>query len=190
MRDTGAAILLIHHFERSGFMRLKVSVVMGCVAVALVFSQVALAGKNPADFPLRVHIYTHNSHSHYWNGGLSRVDGEGRANLYENSVPTAFEFSYECDTRLMNSLGYETYMARWKKPGSELEILVPATRTACVIRTTMMVGVAYRMHDGNVEQEPSAQFAQWMQKHHYDPEHGLDIPAGTSTAAGDPNAAQ
>jgi hypothetical protein len=161
------------------------------VVAALVFSRCASAGRrNPADFPLRVHIFTHNSHSHYWNGGLSKVDGEGRANLYENSVPTAFEFSYECDTRLMNSVGYETYLARWKKQGSALELLVPATRTTCVVKADLDPGVAFRIHNGRLEQEPSAAFAGWMQRHHYDPEHGMDLPQGVDAAGDDAGSGQ
>ena len=46
---------------------------------------------------------------------LDDVDGEGRANLYENSQPRGFDFKYVCDERLMNSMGYETFPARWKK---------------------------------------------------------------------------
>lgn len=145
--------------------------------LALMFAQSAVAGsKNPADYPLRVRIYTHNSHSHYWNGGLSHVDGEGRANLFENSIPTAFEFNYECGTRLMNSVAYETYMARWKKHGSQLEVLVPATGATCVMKINMKPGIAFRVHNGHLEEEPSATLADWMKRHHYDPEHGQDLP--------------
>src|SRR5262249_49447833 len=155
--------------------------------IALVFSRSAAAGgKNPADFPLRVHIYAHNSHSHYWNGGLSRVDGEGRANLYANGMPTGVGFSYECDTRLMNSVGDGTDLARWKRQGSELELLVPATKSTCVMKANMKTGVAFRVHNGRLEEEPSAALAAWMKRHQYDPEHGMDLPQGVDAGA-DPN---
>ncbi len=167
---------------------IRKALVLAVVAGALVFSRCAVAGgKNPADFPLRVHIFSHNSHSHYWNGGLNRVDGEGRANLYENGIPTAIEFSYECDTRLMNSVGYETYLARWKKQGSALELLVPATKSTCVVHADLKPGVAFRMHNGNLEEEPSSTFAGWMQRHHYDPEHGMDLPQGVDAEGADAN---
>jgi hypothetical protein len=87
-------------------------------------------------------------------------------------------------------MGYETYMARWKKPGNELEILVPATRTSCVMKTTMTMGVAYHTHNGNLEQEPTVEFEKWMQKHRYDPEHGFNIPEGSGTATADGGTAQ
>jgi hypothetical protein len=80
---------------------------------------VAWAGKwSAADYPLRVHIFQFNAHSHYYNRVLDAVDGEGRANLYENGQPN--DFSYQCGARLMVSPGFETYLARWKKPGREL----------------------------------------------------------------------
>jgi len=170
---------------------IRKALLLVAVVAALGFSRSALAGgKNPADFPLRVHIFGHNSHSHYWNGGLNRVDGEGRANLYENGVPTAIEFSYECDTRLMNSVGYETYLARWKKQGSALELLVPATNSTCVVKADLKSGVAFYMHHGNLEEEPSTTFVGWMQRHHYDPEHGLNLPQGLDAEGPDANSAQ
>jgi hypothetical protein len=92
----------------------------------MLLSGSAMAGKwTPADFPLRVHIYGHSGVSHYHNQSLDGVDGEGRANLYENGQPRGFDFGYQCGERLRNSVGFETYMARWKKPGRELQILLP-----------------------------------------------------------------
>ena len=100
------------------------------LAVCVLLSTAVLAAHNPADFPLRVHIFSHNSVSHYWGPGgarsLDEVDGEGRANLYENGEPRGIDFRYVCGNRLMNSMGFETYPARWKKPGKELQILLPA----------------------------------------------------------------
>ena len=170
---------------------IRKALVLAVVVVALGFSRCAVAGgKNPADFPLRLHIFSHNSHSHYWNGGLNRVDGEGRGNLYENGMPTAIEFSYTCDTRLMNSVGYETYLARWKKQGNTLELLVPATRSTCDVHTDLKPGVAFHVRNGNLEEEPSTAFAAWMQRHHYDPEHGLDLPQGLDAQGSDANGTQ
>jgi hypothetical protein len=51
---------------------------------ALLSTAVLAASHNPADYPLRVHIFTHNSVSHYYWRSLDQVDGEGRANIYEN----------------------------------------------------------------------------------------------------------
>ena len=105
------------------------------LAVCVLLSTAVLAAHNPADFPLRVHIFSHNSVSHYWGPGgarsLDEVDGEGRANLYENGEPRGIDFRYVCGNRLMNSMGFETYPARWKKPGKELQILLPADGGAC-----------------------------------------------------------
>lgn len=153
-------------------------------AVCVLLSTAVLAARNPADFPLRVHIFSHNSVSHYWGPGgarsLDEVDGEGRANLYENGEPRGLDFRYVCGNRLMNSMGYETYPARWKKPGKELQILLPADGGACDLKVDVKPNVVYHRHNGSLEEEPAAKYKEWMVKHQYDPEHGKDLPVAAA----------
>jgi hypothetical protein len=164
-------------------MKLKVLAGGTSVFCALIlFSTVAFAGKwTAADFPLRVHIFEHNSHSHYYHQSLDAVDGEGRANLYENGQPRGLDFGYRCGDRLRNSVGYETYMARWKKPERQLEILLPelggkpGQMEVCELQVTMKDS-AYYKHQGLLNEEPQEKFKAWMAKHQYDPEHGLNEP--------------
>lgn len=164
---------------------------LALLAVCVLLSTAALAARNPADYPLRVHIFAHSSVSHYWGPGgarsLDAVDGEGRANLYENGEPRGLDFRYDCGSRMMNSMGYETYPARWKKPGKELQILLPADGGACNLKVDVKPNVVYHRHNGNLEEEPAARFKEWMVKHQYDPEHGLDLPVA---AAPEPKPAQ
>lgn len=139
------------------------------------------AGHNAADYPLRVHIFQFNGHSHYDNRMLDRVDGEGRADLFENSQPQGFDFSYMCGGRLMASPGYETYPARWKKRGQTLEILQPVMGKpgafeSCEMKVSLKPDMAYFRHNGGLDEEPAATFKAWMEKHKYDPEHGLNAP--------------
>lgn len=159
----------------------------GLAACAL-FSAVALAGgRNVADYPLRVHVFQFNGHSHYYGGTLDRVDGEGRANLFENGEPRGFDFSYTCGDRLRGSAGYETYLAKWKKPGRELEILLPefgkpGSMSACDLKVNMKDQV-YVRHNGLLGEEPAAKFKEWMLKHQYDPEHGNNEPVASESRA-------
>ena len=135
------------------------------------------AAHNPAEFPLRVHIFGHNGVSHYhWAGELTDVDGEGRANLYENGQPRGFDFHYECESRLMNSVGYDTLPARWKKPNVELEVLLADTGKTCKFHVAMKDGLVYRKHDGQILESPADKFKAWMDKYQYDPEHGKELP--------------
>lgn len=162
------------------------------VVTWLLLGTAALAGKwSAADFPLRVHIFGHNGVSHYHNGALDAADGEGRANLYENGQPRGFDFGYRCGERLRNSVGFETYMARWKKPGRQLEILTPVLggkpgqMDSCELDVTMKDG-AYFMHSGALGEEPQDRFKAWMEKHKYDPEHGLNEPVALEPAPAAP----
>jgi hypothetical protein len=159
--------------------------VLGCLA----FSTAVLAGgHNTADYPLRVHIYQHNGYSHYYRGQLDAVDGEGRGNLYENGEPAGFDFGYRCGDRLVNSMGFETYYARWKKPGKELEILLPVmgkpgAAESCEL-DVILKNTAYYRHNGLLNEEPAAAFKEWMARHQYDPEHGLNEPTTPGAASG------
>lgn len=154
------------------------------VGVFALLSTAAFAGHNVADYPLRVHIFAHNSHSHYYRQVLETVDGEGRANLYENGEPRGFEYSYRCGERLRNSSGFETFPARWRKQGRSLEILMPKLgqpekMDACELKVEMK-DFAYYWRQGAIQTEPVEAFKEWMEKHQYDPEHGKNEPVRTA----------
>jgi hypothetical protein len=162
---------------------------MGGLAACLLSLPALAGGHNAADYPLRVHIYQYNSHSHYYHQSLDVADGEGRANLYENGQPRGFDFSYQCSDRLRSSPGYETYLARWKKPGRTLEILLPqfgkpGAMDGCELKVEMKESMAYYKHNGLLNEEPAAVFKQWMDKHDYDPEHGKNEPVKAAPAPG------
>lgn len=163
-------------------MRRVFSIGIAGLASLLFFATVALAaGHNTSDYPLRVHIYEHSGHSHYYRGeSLDYVDGEGRANLFGNGQPRGFDFAYRCGERLSNSAGYETYFARWKKQGQALEILLPVmgkpgAYQACELKVEMK-DTAYYKHGGLLNEEPAAKFKEWMDRTRYDPEKGKNEP--------------
>ena len=161
------------------------------LGICMLFPMAVFAGHNPDDYPLRVHIFQHNSHSHYYHQSLDLVDGEGRANLYENGQPRGFDYSYRCGERIRNSLGYETYLARWKKQGQSLEILLPkmgkpGAMEACELRVDMK-DFAYYRHNGTVDTEPVTAFKKWMDKHQYDPEHGKNEPTSVAPEQAETN---
>jgi len=153
---------------------------LGGLAFCALLTTAGLA-RNPDDCPLRVHIFEHNSHSHYYHRALDVVDGKGRANLYENGEPRGFDYSYRCSDRLRNSPGFETYLARWKKRDQTLEILLPklgkpGATESCDLHVEMK-DIAYYRHGNLLGTEPPAAFKQWMEQHQYDPEHGKNEPA-------------
>jgi hypothetical protein len=138
---------------------------------------------NPADYPLRIHIYRRNETTFYHNHQTEEAKGEGRANLFEGGEPKGIDFEFECDTRLQNSSGYETFPAKWKKPGQELVILQQqfgkASYDTCRLKV-LVKDFVYVSHDGNLTTEPVEVFKQWMVKHDYDPEHGKNTPIRTT----------
>lgn len=86
----------------------------------------------------------------------------------------------------MTSPAYETYFARWKKTGREIELLLPVmgkpnAAGSCTLKVEMK-NSAYVRHNGAVEEEPVAAFKEWMEKHQYDPEHGKNEPGNLTSS--------
>jgi hypothetical protein len=157
-------------------------------AVCVLLSTVVLAGgRNLAEYPLRVHVYQFNGYSHYSYRVVDYVDGEGRANLFENGEPRGFDFKYRCGQRLRGSAGYETYPAKWKKPGKELEVLLPQfgkpdSFDSCDLVVLMKSDTVYRRSNGLLGEASAAKYKEWMGQHQYDPEHGKNEPVAMGAA--------
>jgi hypothetical protein len=147
---------------------------------------------NPADYPLRIHIYRRNETTFYRNREAQEASGEGRANLFEGGEPKGVDFQFECDEKLQTSSGFETFPARWKKPGQELVILQPqfgkSGYNTCRLKV-MVKDFVYVARNGNLSTEPADVFKQWMVKHDYDPEHGKDVPVRAAAATEGPTGA-
>jgi hypothetical protein len=140
----------------------------------------AFAGKNLADYPLRIHIFNRSETTFYHMRAEEEARGEGRANLFENSEARGVDFQFDCPKRLMASSGFETYPARWKRPNEQLEVLIPEfgkqnSYSTCTFKVQMK-DFAYFRRNGILRTEPVAAFKEWMVKHDYDPEHGKNTP--------------
>ncbi len=166
--------------------------VLMCASLALSAPLAHAESHNPADYPLRIHIYRRDQTTFYHNRQAEEAKGEGRANLFEGSEPKGVDFQYECDTKLQTSSGYETFPAKWKKPGQELVILQPQFGKngydTCRLKV-MVKDFAYFVRNGALASESTDMFKQWMVKYSYDPEHGKDTPTPPPSAAATPAAA-
>src|SRR5471032_1912808 len=96
-----------------------------CTALVLLSAFIYAESKNPADYPLRIHVFSKNEINFMSHRSVEEAKGEGRANLFENSEAHGVDFTFDCDDKLRASFGYETYPAKWKKPGQELIVLMP-----------------------------------------------------------------
>ena len=153
-----------------------------CLFVLMSSTALVAESKNPADYPLRIHLFGRNQTTFYHNRVEEEAKGDGRANLFENGMAHAVDFSYECGEKVRASFGYETYPAKWKKPGRELVVLMPVfgktnTYFTCDFKTDVKSFAYATSRDGRMSEEPADQFKAWMVKHDYDPEHGKNVPA-------------
>jgi hypothetical protein len=150
------------------------------VPVVMMSTMLPAESKNLADYPLRLHIFGRSQTTFYYRRSTDEAKGDGRANLYESGEAHAVDFSYECGEKVRASFGYETYPARWKKPGRELVVLMPVFGKSgqfftCDFNTDVKDFTYAASRDG-LRSEPVAEFKEWMQRHDYDPEHGKDVP--------------
>ena len=150
------------------------------VAGLMLSAKLVAESKNPADYPLRLHIFGRNQTTFYHWREEDEAKGDGRADLYEGGEAHGMDFNYECAYKVRTSFGYETYPARWKKPGRELVVLLPVFGQAGKFFTcdfnTDMKDFAYAQGKNGLHSESVAQFKDWMVRHDYDPEHGKDVP--------------
>ena len=143
--------------------------------------------KNPADYPLRIHIFNRNETTFYHYRVEDEAKGEGRANLFQNGEARGVDFSFDCSQKLKASFGFETYPAKWKKPGQELTVLLPVFGKSnayftCNLKTDVK-NFAYVAHDGRMASESIDDFKAWMVHHDYDPEHGKEAPIRSQSPA-------
>jgi hypothetical protein len=141
--------------------------------------------KNPADYPLRVHVLGRNETTFYHNRSAEEAKGEGRANLFANSEARGVDFTFDCSEKLKASFSYETYPAKWKKPGQELVVLLPVFGKSnsfftCNFKTDVKDFV-YASRNGRRIEAPVADYKKWMVAHDYDPEHGKNTPIKAQT---------
>jgi len=140
------------------------------LTLPIIFPLVLLAGKNPADYPLQIQII--ESH---WNRPINTVerrygtiDGWGRGNIKDGDSIRAFDFTYSSAEPFHRTIGDARYLAKWKKEGQRLELLVgeigaPDKFHSYDVKTSVREDVYVRGPDGAVavsQEEYKAKHAQ------------------------------
>jgi hypothetical protein len=92
------------------------------VLVACIFfllPAVSRAGKNLADYPLQIQVV--ESH---WHRDHGTVDGYGRGDVRDGDSIRGFDFTYYAGEPFHRTVGDSHYLAKWKKQGLKMELLV------------------------------------------------------------------
>jgi len=136
------------------------------LAILLCSSFFAFASKNPADYPLKVHILqqTWASHNNYRN----EFKGTGRGNIWEDDSIHAFDYSYECSFGLRRTARNQPYLAKWKQPHLRLALLASQIGKEnkyqeCTLKTTVHEGV-YIVGGGGITEMSQADYKDWQAK--------------------------
>jgi hypothetical protein len=89
------------------------------VSIFFLLPAVSRAGKNLAEYPLQIQIV--ESH---WNRNRGIVDGWGRGDVKDGDTTRGFDFTYTSGQFFHRTVGDSHYVAKWKKDGLKMELLV------------------------------------------------------------------
>jgi len=136
-------------------------------AVLICLSLSAFAGKNPADYPLKVHILQQAWGSH--NLRYNEYHATGRGNIWEGEAVHAFDFSYDCSFGVRRTARNQPYLGKWKKPNERLALLAfdigkHDKYHECDLKTTVHPGV-YILNDGGITEMSQADYKAWKATH-------------------------
>jgi len=90
------------------------------LGLAFLLPSPLVAGKNLAEYQLQIQVL--ESHWHRHRDGS--VDGWGRGDINDGASVHGFDFSYEAPGPFHKTVGGDHYLAKWKKAGLKLEMLV------------------------------------------------------------------
>lgn len=125
------------------------------LSVLFLFSTILFAGKNLAEYPLQIQVL--ESH---WNRPVNPVDrrfggvdGWGRGNIKDGDSIRGFDFSYSSTEPFHRTVGNAHYVAKWKKDGVKMELLVgeigsPDKFHTYDLKTTVLEDVYVRSPEG------------------------------------------
>lgn len=135
-------------------------------AVLIVLSLPAFAGKDPAKYPLKIHILQQAWGSH--NLRYSEYQATGRGNVWDGDAVHAFDFSYDCSFGVRRTARNQPYLGKWKKPNQRLALLAFDIGKAdkyheCDLKTTVHPGV-YVMNAGGIAEMSQAEYKDWKAK--------------------------
>ena len=127
------------------------------VSVTVLFAITLLTAKDLADYPLQIQVI--ESH---WNRPVSpvdrrfgTVDGWGRGNIKDGDSVHGFDFSYSSVEPFHRTVGDARYLAKWKKDGLKMELIVgeigaPDKYRTYDLKTSVREDVYVRGSDGAV----------------------------------------
>jgi hypothetical protein len=128
--------------------------------VVFLCSPLALAGPNPADYPLKVRILRQGWVSRNTYRGVYSASGLG--NVTDGDSTHGFDFRYECSIGLRRTPRNQSYPARWKKPQLRLDVLAAQIGKdneyrECRLDTSVREGV-YVIGPGGISELSQADF--------------------------------
>lgn len=134
------------------------------VLFAALLNPTVSPAKDPADYPLSVHIL----HAQ-WNRDRHGVHhGWGRGNIREGDTVRGFDYSFDGCTPFRETISPQKYPAKWKKPQLQLQVLVSEIGKVnkfetCNVNTSLIEGV-YMRGPGGIRALSQEQFKAWRVK--------------------------
>ncbi len=142
--------------------------------------------KDPADYPLSVHIL----HTQWNRDRYGIHHGWGRGNVKEGDLIRGFEFTYDGCEPIHETVSPEKYPGKWKKPQREVELLIAEVGEVkqyetCKLKTTLIEGV-YMRGPGGITALTQEQFKAWRARRQQGAPYSVYPSDTPSTTAGVP----
>lgn len=137
---------------------------LACLGFALLlFPLTVSAGKDSADYPLKVHILQQNWASH--NLRYNEHKGTGRGNIWEGDAIHGFDFTYDCSFPLARTAVNRPLPGKWKKSQLRLALLEEKIGKAgeyqeCELKTLVREGV-YILGGGGITEMSQDEYKTW-----------------------------
>jgi hypothetical protein len=112
--------------------------------VLLLLPLLVFAGKDPANYPLKVYIFQVAWGSH--NVRYNNYRATGRGNIWDGETVHGFDFTYDCSFPVRRTARNQPYLAKWKKGQVRLDLLAARIGAnekfeECELQTRVVTGV-------------------------------------------------
>lgn len=130
------------------------------ILASLLLPLPALAAKDPANYPLKVHIFQVAWGSH--NVRYNEYKATGRGNVWDGETVHAFDFTYDCSFPVRRTARNQPFPAKWKKAQVRLDVLANKIGSndkyqECELQTTVHAGV-YVVGENNISEVSQEEF--------------------------------
>jgi hypothetical protein len=162
------------------------------VMVLLSFPLLVFAGKDPANYPLKVYIFQVAWGSH--NTRYNEYRATGRGNVWDAETVHGFDFTYDCSFPVRRTARNQPYLAKWKKGQVRLDLLAARIGAndkyeECELQTRVVPGV-YVVSENSISELSQDEFKKRRAQQEASAQNATPSSVSKVTVASAPDSAE